>query len=292
MSLFVRKPGGGGAAGARLDAMRASWPGGRARGRPSASPARIIACCLVGRKANLPHAQHSGARVALCANDFVSHIACLHIACPSLAQLYHASALRMKNLATKARRLSAFEISGTMNEKNRSRLLNSAVSRPPKDRVSRYKQTVTTTDVSFPDKKLDHARLSEKLWYIRDRMLEKQWTKYLLLVFLFMIVIVLMACLHMINRLEEDRPEDEELDSFSEHIWMAWVYMADPGTHSGATTDLDKGISVVISVMGIFFFSIGKVQAINGPCFNADFSDSVNCVDIRIYPFIWFLQFS
>jgi len=130
---------------------------------------------------------------------------------------------------------------------------------------TRYKQTaIMTDDDSFNKRVPDRAGLVERMFYVRDNMLEKQWTKYLLLSIVGAIVLVLMACLHMLNSFSDavltkdggDVDIDENM-SFGSHLWAAWTYMADPGTHAGTPTNnkLEAALNVVITMVGIFFFA-------------------------------------
>ena len=135
-------------------------------------------------------------------------------------------------------------------------------------------QTAVAQSANLFEKKMapEHADLMDRLWYTRDCMFEKQWTRYLLLLLTFLTVLVLMACLHMLNKLEERSIAGEagaedgaQENVFLPHLWIAWTYMADPGTHADVGSSLDKSIAVTISVMGILFFSTGSVACTHFP---------------------------
>jgi hypothetical protein len=120
--------------------------------------------------------------------------------------------------------------------------------------------------------KLDPEKISllDKVVYTRDKMLEKQHLQPIFLGLLFIVVVSCCAAMHMLAEYEEDyddsdwchnRTGETEHDfqvrcsSFPQHLWLAWVYMADPGTHADASTPIDRAVSGFIAVVGIFFFA-------------------------------------
>jgi len=139
-------------------------------------------------------------------------------------------------------------------------------------KTSRYRQTaVSQSNVSNPKRgEADKASAADKMWYIRDKMFEKQWGTAAMMIMIFIVVIMGLAGLHMVVDYEEGRTFETDglcfcvpskdncqkyCTSFPHHLWIAWVYMADPGTHADASGGLDKVVSALISLMGIFFFA-------------------------------------
>jgi hypothetical protein len=127
----------------------------------------------------------------------------------------------------------------------------------PTERSQRYRQTAVELDVKIAERVTDKTRFSDKIWYIRDNMFEKQWGSALFLAILFFVLIVSEAALHMLVEYNYEDPgqlnstegpvEDLELpwtdescycppdkprsyciaycSSFRHHLWIAWTYM-------------------------------------------------------------------
>ena len=47
-----------------------------------------------------------------------------------------------------------------------------------------------------------------------------------------------------------------DADSVGEHMWVAWSYMADPGTHADVQGLVHRALAATTAIIGIFFMSI------------------------------------
>lgn len=98
----------------------------------------------------------------------------------------------------------------------------------------------------------------ERFAYLIDSMLSKRWSQCVALVCFGALQVAIWGMIYSaVWRYEDgDDPRDEDsINRFTEGIWEAWTFMADPGTHSKVYWPEQRVVAAFIAVVGIIFFA-------------------------------------
>lgn len=112
-----------------------------------------------------------------------------------------------------------------------------------------------------PDTILSHRHLRfscrDHLHYLSDRIMTKPLRFFIALAVCGLLQVIVGACAYfLVWRLEPGDPRDRDsINAFSESMWEAWTFMADPGSHAKVLFADQRIIGSLITLGGIIFFA-------------------------------------
>ncbi|KAG6620149.1 Ion channel [Phytophthora cinnamomi] len=106
------------------------------------------------------------------------------------------------------------------------------------------KQNKAIAKIKVPPKKISHA---EWIAYQIDQYISTRKGQIATLSLLGGLLIIIGAIFLKVVQVSK---------AFAETVWEAWTYLADPGSHTGLTIDSVRVIGVLVTLVGILYFSV------------------------------------
>mmetsp|Transcript_47982 Transcript_47982/g.138923 ORF Transcript_47982/g.138923 Transcript_47982/m.138923 type:complete len:946 (-) Transcript_47982:108-2945(-) len=91
--------------------------------------------------------------------------------------------------------------------------------------------------------------------YKLEQWLSNRNAQYLSLVIVGLFLILIGGLMWMAVQDTPEDPDEQPHGAFFEGIWVAWTFVADPGTHSTVVSPEQRMVGSLISVLGIIFFA-------------------------------------
>ena len=108
----------------------------------------------------------------------------------------------------------------------------------------------------------DHEPLpyttAARIYYKIDTVISHRRTQ-IGLIFTLMVVSIALSGVALwlgVGSDDGDDGDDGADKNVGEHIWDAWTYMADPGTHGEVTGIVHRTVAAMTAIVGIFFMSV------------------------------------